>query len=154
MFLTRGVLHHEAAWALWFAHARGLLPRTLIRARGCEPALLQALAAACGAAASPRLLQQQHLFSVYVHIGANDAEFAGAPAPFHNVKLKRYVQLLQQQHLLFVYAHIAANAKLTGPAALCYSMFLGCGHADKALAAAVPVLGVRACTHRQCRPCW
>ena len=96
MFLTRGVLHHEAAWALWFAHARGLLPKTLIRARGCEPGLLQALAAACGAAASPRLLQQQHLFSVYVHIGANDAEFVGAPALFHNSIQKRYIQLLQQ----------------------------------------------------------
>ena len=96
MFLTRGVLHHEAAWALWFAHARGLLPKTLIRARGCEPGLLQALAAACGAAASPRLLQQQHLFSVYVHVGANDAEFVGAPAPFHNLSQKRCKQRLQQ----------------------------------------------------------
>lgn len=79
MFLTRGVLHHEAAWALWFAHARGLLPAALLRARGCEPRLLAALAGACGAAASPRLLQQQHLFSVYVHVGANDAGFPGAP---------------------------------------------------------------------------
>ena len=78
MFLTRGVLHHEAAWALWFAHARGLLPAALLRARGCEPRLLASLASACGAAASPRLLQQQHLFSVYVHVGANDAKFQGA----------------------------------------------------------------------------
>jgi hypothetical protein len=79
MFLTRGVLHHEAAWALWFAHARGLVPAAAVRARGCAPPLLAAMRGACGAAAGPRLLQQQHLFSVYVHVGANDAEFAGAP---------------------------------------------------------------------------
>ncbi len=81
MFLTRGVLHHEAAWALWFAAARGLVPAAAVRARGCAPPQLAALRGACGAAAGPRLLQQQHLFSVYVHVGANDAEFAGKPPP-------------------------------------------------------------------------
>jgi len=59
MFLTRGVLHHEAAWALWFAAARGLVPAAAVRARGCAPPQLAALRGACGAAAGPRLLQQQ-----------------------------------------------------------------------------------------------
>lgn len=32
MFLSRAELFHESSWALWFQHAAGLLPASVLRA--------------------------------------------------------------------------------------------------------------------------
>ena len=37
LFLSRGELFHEAAWALWFKNAAGLLPVTSVRNSTCTP---------------------------------------------------------------------------------------------------------------------
>lgn len=78
MFLTRGVLYHEATWQVWFRGVAGLLPAAALQLAGCDPGLLEHLRHSCGAKAGARLLQQQHLFSVYAHVGANEASWTGA----------------------------------------------------------------------------
>ena len=80
MFLTRGVMYHEAIWDLWFRSAAGLLPVAALSAANCEPGLLEHLGHSCGASAGGGALQQQHLFSVFVHVGANEEAFSGVPA--------------------------------------------------------------------------
>ena len=77
MFLTRGVMYHEAIWDLWFASAAGLLPVAALSAANCEPGLLEHLGHSCGARAGGGALQQQHLFSIFVHVGANEEGFSG-----------------------------------------------------------------------------
>ncbi|PRW05935.1 beta-1,6-N-acetylglucosaminyltransferase enzyme [Chlorella sorokiniana] len=100
LFLTRGDLFHSGVWERWFAAARDLLPAEQLRTVACnissataasapaaEPAAPEPqqrvtpeqLAAACGwDAADGQLLpspgnaiDQQHLFSVYVHAPPN-----------------------------------------------------------------------------------
>ena len=77
MFLTRGVIYHEAIWDMWFSSAAGLLPLAALSAANCEPGLLDLLRHSCGKQAGSTILQQQHLFSVYVHVGANEKSFTG-----------------------------------------------------------------------------
>lgn len=77
MFLTRGVIYHEAVWRLWFSDAAGLLPMAALSAANCEPGLLEHLRHSCGTKAGESMLQQQHLYSVYVHVGANEKDFTG-----------------------------------------------------------------------------
>ena len=78
MFLTRGVIYHEAIWDLWFSGAAGLLPVAALAAANCEPGLLEHLRHSCGGQPGASVLQRQHLFSVYVHVGANEKGFSGA----------------------------------------------------------------------------
>lgn len=78
MFLTRGVIYHEAVWDMWLRGAAGLLPVAALSAANCEPGLLEHLRHSCGAQAGKSVLQQQHLYSVYVHVGANEKSFNGA----------------------------------------------------------------------------
>jgi hypothetical protein len=80
MFLTRAELYHEASWDLWFRSAAGLLPVAALQAAGCEPGLLEHLRHVCGTRAGSTLLQQQHLFSIYVHVGANFGWTGNGPA--------------------------------------------------------------------------
>lgn len=77
MFLTRGVIYHEAVWRLWFSDAAGLLPVAALSAANCEPGLLEHLRHSCGTKAGESVLRQQHLYSVYVHVGANEKDFTG-----------------------------------------------------------------------------
>ncbi len=77
MFLTRGVIYHEAIWNMWFSSAAGLLPVASLSAANCEPGLLEHLRHSCGVQAGASVLQQQHLFSVYVHVGSNEKDFTG-----------------------------------------------------------------------------
>ena len=35
MFLTRGVVYHEATWEVWFRSAAGLLPTAALHAADC-----------------------------------------------------------------------------------------------------------------------
>lgn len=77
MFLTRGVIYHEAIWDMWFSSAAGLLPVAALSAANCEPGLLELLRHSCGKQAGITILQQQHLYSVYVHVGANEKSFTG-----------------------------------------------------------------------------
>ena len=77
MFLTRGIIYHEAIWRLWFSDAAGLLPVAALSAANCEPGLLEHLRHSCGTKAGESVLQQQHLYSVYVHVGANEKDFTG-----------------------------------------------------------------------------
>ena len=139
MFLTRGEIHQEPLWKLWFQHLAGLVPVSALRVslhlRGVElawkgtpsqgeglihaalfpdsaarlhPAQLTRLARVqqcclfticlvaqihdgcaadqisflqkvCGPAAGGNVIQQQHLFNVYVHVGANEVNFTGTP---------------------------------------------------------------------------
>ncbi len=82
MFLTRGVLYHERTWDLWFRGAVGLLPLASLQAADCEAGLLDHLKHSCGAKSGAGLLQQQHLFSVYAHVGANEVNWKGARSIF------------------------------------------------------------------------
>ena len=92
MFLTRGVMYHEAIWDLWFRSAAGLLPVAALSAANCEPGLLEHLGHSCGARAGGGALQQQHLFSVFVHVGANEEGFSGAQIV--NAKLRCMFSLI------------------------------------------------------------
>lgn len=78
MFLTRGVLYHEALWEVWFRSAAGLLPMAALQAADCEAGILEHVRHSCGAKAGASLLQQQHMYSVYVHVGANELGWKGA----------------------------------------------------------------------------
>lgn len=77
MFLTRGVLYHEKTWEVWFSGAAGLLPMAALQAADCEPGLLEHLQHSCGAKSGAHVLQQQHLFSIYIHVGANEVNWKG-----------------------------------------------------------------------------
>ena len=83
MFLTRGDLPLEPVWERWFARAEGLLPASALRVGGCSAGALGRLRGACGAAGGPvnSPIRRQHLFNVYIHVGANDANFTGAGLP-------------------------------------------------------------------------
>ena len=78
MFLTRGKLHHEATWEMWFKRAEGALPVQAVREAGCTAANARRLQRICGAAAGPTAMQRQHLFNVYIHVGSNEKKFRGA----------------------------------------------------------------------------
>lgn len=80
MFLTRGELHQEPVWDLWFRHAEGLIPVSALKVHGCGPTFLSHLREVCGHAAGDGPIQRQHLFNVYVHVGANEVNFTGAHA--------------------------------------------------------------------------
>lgn len=90
LFLTHGDLPHDLVWTAWLREARGLLPRSSLageqafclqqcddagdacvqrcgRAAACNPLCLEALRQQLGPSRSTAVLQQQHLFSVYVH---------------------------------------------------------------------------------------
>ncbi|KAL4433936.1 hypothetical protein ABPG75_000377 [Micractinium tetrahymenae] len=90
LFLTHGDLPHDMVWTAWMREARGLLPRSSLageqafclqqcddagdacmqqcgRAAACNPLCLEALRQQQGSSRSTAVLQQQHLFSVYVH---------------------------------------------------------------------------------------
>lgn len=82
MFLTRGKLYHEATWDVWFRGAAGLLPIASLQAAECEPGLLEHLKHSCGAKSGAPVLQQQHLFSVYIHVGANELGWSGGCTSF------------------------------------------------------------------------
>jgi hypothetical protein len=47
MFLTRGDLHHEPVWNLWFRHAEGLLPVSALKVHGCGSSFLGHLQQVC-----------------------------------------------------------------------------------------------------------
>lgn len=89
LFLTHGDLPHETLWTAWMREARGLLPRSSLmgdeafclkqcddagacvqqcgRAAACNPLCVDALRRRHGPGRSASVLQQQHLFSLYVH---------------------------------------------------------------------------------------
>ena len=78
LFLTRGHLHHEETWALWFKAAAGLLPHALVQAQGCDEDVLARISAACAVPeGNATALQQQRLFSVYIHVGLDNPDFNG-----------------------------------------------------------------------------
>ncbi|KAK9907312.1 hypothetical protein WJX75_001278 [Coccomyxa subellipsoidea] len=77
MFLTRGDLHQEPVWDLWFRHAEGLVPISALKVHGCGTAFVSHLRSVCGHAAGDGPIQRQHLFNVYVHVGANEVNFKG-----------------------------------------------------------------------------
>jgi Core-2/I-Branching enzyme len=89
LFLTRGHLHHEPTWKLWFRSAAGILPAHIAAAdtttvsSGEEPSFpllcslqkgptLEAARNACSVhnLDSDDAIASQHLFSVYVHLSA------------------------------------------------------------------------------------
>ena len=58
MFLTRGEMPHEPAWAAWLQSARGLVPLPVAAAPGfggCGPERVRELVAACGSGSSNSL---------------------------------------------------------------------------------------------------
>lgn len=77
MFLTRGDLHQEPVWDLWFRHAEGLVPVSALKVHGCSTTFISHLRGVCGHAAGDGPIQRQHLFNVYVHVGANEVNFTG-----------------------------------------------------------------------------
>jgi hypothetical protein len=92
LFLTRGHLHQEPAWKLWFRSAAGILPTNIAAAdaatseedsssssplcsleEGSSSSTLDAAKAACSVQnlVNPDdSISSQHLFSVYVHLSA------------------------------------------------------------------------------------
>ena len=54
MFLTRGDLHQEPVWDLWFRHAKGLVPVSALKVHGCSPAFLGHLRQVRSAMSLPR----------------------------------------------------------------------------------------------------
>ncbi len=76
LFLTRGYLQHHDTWRLWFQDAQGLLPVLAIQRATCTAEVISAAGHSCGSAGGKGPLQQQHLFSVYVHVGINE-DFVG-----------------------------------------------------------------------------
>ncbi|KAL4531686.1 hypothetical protein Ndes2437A_g09001 [Nannochloris sp. 'desiccata'] len=90
LFLTRGHLHHEPSWKLWFRSAAGILPTNLATAAAnsndkdsfLSPLCsleegspdLEAARTVCNVQFDPEHLNDviayQHLFSVYVHLSA------------------------------------------------------------------------------------
>ncbi|BDA47490.1 probable glycosyltransferase BC10 at C-terminar half [Coccomyxa sp. Obi] len=95
MFLTRGALYHEATWDVWFRGAAGLLPIASLQAAECEPGLLEHLKHSCSVKSGTRVLQQQHLFSVYIHVGANEVGWSGFPedSMFHGREIAERVHV-------------------------------------------------------------
>ena len=45
---------------------------------GCTADKISGLQSMCGPAAGANVIQQQHLFNVYIHVGANEANFTGS----------------------------------------------------------------------------
>ena len=82
MFLTRGHLHHEQTWSRWFQAAAGLLPHVLVQAQGCEEDALARIGAACAIpGGNATVIQQQRLFSIYIHVGLDNSDFSGEHLP-------------------------------------------------------------------------
>lgn len=72
MFLTAGHLHHETAWRLWLKSAAGVLPSQVMWQSICQTKTSTASAALLEAARvckrnATNMVDNQHLFSVYVH---------------------------------------------------------------------------------------
>lgn len=78
MFLTRGVLHHEATWTAWLHAASGLLPRASIRNLGCSHQAVKKVVSVCTPTADATVLAQQHLFNVLVHVSGSTPNWKGA----------------------------------------------------------------------------
>jgi len=70
LFLTTGHLHHEATWKLWFKSAAGVIPLQTMAMSICKAELAsQVLLSAARACKrnSTNVIDNQHLFSVYIH---------------------------------------------------------------------------------------
>lgn len=70
LFLTTGHLHHETAWKLWFKSAGGVLPAQTVatsvcKAEGASRRLVEAARVCKRNSTNP--IENQHLFSVYIH---------------------------------------------------------------------------------------
>ena len=83
MFLTRGSLHHEQSWRLWFRSAAGILPIGVAAPPSAQQssggglcsldgdALDTAREACTAPIESDDAISYQHLFSVYIHLSAD-----------------------------------------------------------------------------------
>lgn len=80
MFLTRGYLQHHDTWQLWLGGAQGMLPIQALQKISCTAEAISTAGHTCGTSGGRGALQQQHLFSVYVHVGAKE-NFAGISCP-------------------------------------------------------------------------
>jgi hypothetical protein len=83
LFLTRGYLQHHDTWALWFGDAQGLLPVQAIQKAACTAETISAAGHTCGTSGGKGPLQQQHLYTVYVHVGINEKDFKGGCTSHH-----------------------------------------------------------------------
>ena len=80
MILTKGELYHTSTWNLWFKFAEGHLPIAQVKGICSNPTLLEKARKACKrreTGTGEDVLANQHLFNVYIHVGANDQEFKG-----------------------------------------------------------------------------
>ncbi len=122
MFLTKGALHHEASWRLWFQHAAGLIPRTLLTPEacnatsgnvtsgcgGCLEGKLEAARQLCGPRTGRGVLQQQHLFNVYIHALP---EFTGKRGESGTNAISVPDDLAKQHHFLSMYIRALPESK-------------------------------------------
>lgn len=81
MYLTKGELYHTETWKLWFEFAHGHLPLAQVKQACKTPGLLEKAQQLCQVktleGSGERVLANQHLFNVYVHVGLNNQEFEG-----------------------------------------------------------------------------
>lgn len=77
MFLSTDLPHHKEMWRRWFKAAAGMLPRASVQKIGCDAAALATTASTCAVPEAGHAIEQQHLFTVYLHIDLNNKEFKG-----------------------------------------------------------------------------
>ena len=75
--MTRGPLPHEDTWAAWFEAAADQLPVSMALSLGCDRKVLDSIREACSAPGNVSVLLRQRLFSVHIHVGLQNEEFAG-----------------------------------------------------------------------------
>lgn len=92
MFLTRGVLHHEATWRAWLHAASGLLPRVALQTLGCSNEDVKKVVSACTPSSGATVLAQQHLFNVLVHVSGSTPNWKGMSTDFQRQLIARVLR--------------------------------------------------------------
>eukprot|EP00884_Botryococcus_braunii_P021938 jgi/Botrbrau1/8428/Bobra.0237s0047.1 len=101
LFLTRGELFHEPTWWLWFRHAASLIPTSALmrdaaacqasggHGEGChpDPEKVKLAKKLCSKSGGEGAIQNQFLFSVYIHSLPDFGEF-----PVHSIFHQREIQ--------------------------------------------------------------
>ncbi|KAK9792478.1 hypothetical protein WJX73_003670 [Symbiochloris irregularis] len=77
LFMTRDAPHHHDMWSEWFKTAAGQLPHALVQKHGCDADALATIAAVCAVPEGVNALQQQLLYTVYIHVTLENKEFNG-----------------------------------------------------------------------------
>ncbi|KAL3131147.1 hypothetical protein ABBQ38_000452 [Trebouxia sp. C0009 RCD-2024] len=120
LFLARDALPHQELWKAWLGSAAALVNTQCLRGLPCQNfgshswQHLQELCGSSNQSSSRSVLEQQHMFSVYVHNWPNSTAF-DPDSVFHNQEVSQRVETQWGHHSLAEASRRLLQAALQDP---------------------------------------